>query len=683
MEEILKNNEIENIKVESDVEYIESNTKGKLRKIIEGSIFNSPTVFIKELFQNAYRANAKNVYIDIEDDCMIIRDDGCGLKNKKSILTFDYSEWDSTKEGFGIGFWSVLSIPNLVYVKIESRKLYIYLDVERVKDTLAVETSILNSYIKGFSVELKSNYISENKYLIMDNLKECGKYMPFNVYINYNKIEKENLFDKIDNKCSDIYNTRLFKSKISVSSDYYDYPEVYYENRLVEKLYEFPYVKGIIILKKNSVNLKEPDRESIIYNKKREILISKFNDCVKDLNKNLLNTSEDSDSIIDEFAEPLKKYLNPNDYGKFLYADETLTLNQFDKINEIVKNNYDLDEVKILDVLNSTADGTKEWISKEYLTEDSNELLDFNKIAQNDCTDINDLNINVFKINDKIFIKKEMLKNDVDELDYIVSEPEEKNEKIDTSDFEANFNNSDIIEMIEGSEEVDAFALLNKQNKTNIKDLIKKNKYCMWVKSSEIDMYLNHISIAEYNGVTVFKAKNVLFEEYFKSICLTHVSNLNNAIFESYNIIKNNPMSKKEEMFLLLLEPIRKMYNLEPNIFKIGNIESKIQFTLGEKTFPPKVRRNTSKKIETYAICRGNSIIFDRHAIKLKLFNLNIDKDNFSIGRHELKCLMYNLDTIAHELAHLLYGTTDNTKEHFVAERKISREIIDYIVKNY
>lgn len=684
MEALVRNEmleaEILNKEYESNIEYIESDTKGKLRKIIEGSIFSGPTVFITELFQNAYRAKAKNVYVTIKDDCMSVYDDGCGLKNTKALLTFDYSEWDSTKEGFGIGFWSVLSIPELLYVDIKSRKNHLILDVEQVKDTLAVETSILNESLKGFKVELKSNYILTNSAEIINTLKVCGKYMPFDLYVNDRKIEKENLFDKVTGEYSQTYNTRLFETKMSVSSKHYDYPEVYYENRLVEKLYDFPYINAVILLKKNSVNLKEPDRTSIIYNHKRDKLEEKVKECVVDLYKSYLNINE-NDHMLDEYEQPLSIYLTPKDYCKFLYADETLKLTPMDKMIEIL-NNTGIDETKILDVLNSTVEGDDEWVVKENTSEELSANLDFYSISQNDCTDINDLNINVFKIQNKVFIKKEIKTDESEEVeDDIVKE--DAVEDIDTSDFEANFNNEDIVETTAVCRKEDILKKSKNNNKVNIKDLIKNNKYCMWVKSSEVDTYLNYISIAEYNGVKVFKAKNVLFEKYFEFIGLTHVSDLNNAISTDYNIIKNNPMSKKEEMFLLLLEPIRKMYKLEPNVFQVGNIEQKIQFTLGGKVFSPKIRKNTSKKIETYAVNRGNTIIFDRHAINLKLFSLNIDKDNFSVGKHELKCLMYNLDTISHELAHLLYGTTDNTKEHTTAEKKISEEIIDYIVKKY
>lgn len=52
-----------------------------------------------------------------------------------------------------------------------------------------------------------------------------------------------------------------------------------------------------------------------------------------------------------------------------------------------------------------------------------------------------------------------------------------------------------------------------------------------------------------------------------------------------------------------------------------------------------------------------------------------------TIGKNELKCLMYNLDTITHELAHVLYKTTDNTKEHFLAQIKIQEQITKLYIK--
>lgn len=42
---------------------IQSDTNGKLKKIFEGKVFESPETFITELFQNAYRAKATDVRV--------------------------------------------------------------------------------------------------------------------------------------------------------------------------------------------------------------------------------------------------------------------------------------------------------------------------------------------------------------------------------------------------------------------------------------------------------------------------------------------------------------------------------------------------------------------------------------------------------------------------------------------
>ena len=42
---------------------------------------------------------------------------------------------------------------------------------------------------------------------------------------------------------------------------------------------------------------------------------------------------------------------------------------------------------------------------------------------------------------------------------------------------------------------------------------------------------------------------------------------------------------------------------------------------------------------------------------------------------------MYNIDTIAHELAHVLYHTTDNTIEHYKAQCSLQSDIVNLYLK--
>ena len=66
-------------------------------------------------------------------------------------------------------------------------------------------------------------------------------------------------------------------------------------------------------------------------------------------------------------------------------------------------------------------------------------------------------------------------------------------------------------------------------------------------------------------------------------------------------------------------------------------------------------------------------IVLDRSAMNFPAFQLRDTEGD--VGKHDYRWLLSNLDTIAHELAHVLYYTEDDTPEHFARTAQLSREI--------
>lgn len=663
---------------------IQSNTKGKLQKIMEGKVFDSSYTFLTELFQNSFRAKAKNVYIYVLENKFIMQDDGVGMKNPKSLLTFDYSEWDSTNEGFGIGFWSVLGVPELKTVEITSRTFNIFMDIEKAIDDLEVDVNTLQEPFPGFKVLLVSDYFNENKSELIDKINKAGMYMPYNIFVNDKQIEQKSLLTRTESEFKKEFNTRLFNANLGVS-DGRDCIEIYYENRLVKEFYDVPYITGVLLLKNNAVTLKEPDRTSIVYDSKYYAFKDKIFECVKTLYKDFIkdlfecNDMRYIDNTLDNYDRAIAYYLDVKDYQKYLLCDEKdLELSIESKIKkEVERNNPE----NVINILNGVSGN---WI-----------LLDEKPLIQgkieNFSIDEDSIKVrNILFIGDKIFKKISDDSQEEDEKEVAVDIIEKKNEEAIKSEVSIKseddiFDISDSFIYKDNQDDIKTHTIKTSTKKlqgNNLLDLIKKSKAVMWVESNSTDYYEEQISLAESYKIKVIKSKNKLFERFFTEKSIPHVSTIESVSSIERKITEINPKTFKEEQFLLLLEPIRKKYKLPENIFKIGNIDIEYIYEYDGKRIVTKKLKNKIGQINVYGVNYNGGIIFDRRALDLKRFNLSITKDEYVLGKHELRCLLCNIETVAHELAHRLYATKDDTVIHYKMTERLQDEITAFLIKN-
>lgn len=667
-----------------------SNTEGKIKKLMDGNIFSNNKTFITELFQNSQRAKAKEIYITQYDDIFSFKDDGVGLKNQQALFTFDYSDWDSTDEGFGIGFWSVLAIPDLEKITIISNYSLIECDVNLLRKIVnnevnedvqsALKSEQLPAKEYGFKVILKSSYFSNNNINKEDILK-CSRYLDkIDTYYNDMLLPKSDLFDLVNNSIySKVFNTRLFSAKLEISEN--DYITVYYENREVCKIYQLSYVSGIIKLNKNAVTLREPDRTSIVYNHKFINLLDKLKSCAKELYKGFISQYINDDTYVKRYERGIDKYLDVKDYEKLLTINFIGVLNEIDgnknkeDINIYVHNHLSNEEniEKEFDESNNNSDNISGFEDGSLVNDDGYVTIstcninnaDEVTIEDNNTYDINNTKDNIQSVfeskkdNEQTVLNN---KNSIFNTDEYLGENTEKNLVSNLTTYR---NKSTV----------------SKQNIStlSLKNYIKKNKIMVWVRRDEADSYKDAIALAEYFKIKVIIAKNKLVENFFIERNIDYIDSIKDKINITLYKKDIEPKTDKEAIFLKILEPIRVNYKLPKGFFKIANIEKETRITLNgiDKIVKEK---NSRKQIYTYAEATANGIFFDRYAIALNKFTL-FNSNDVSIGKNELKCIMYNIDTIAHELAHVLYHTTDNTIEHYKAQCSLQSDIVNLYLK--
>jgi hypothetical protein len=572
---------------------ITSDARQKLRKIQNGDVFDSPYVWITELMQNSYRARAKNVQFKIEGNVVAVVDDGVGSKSPKSILTLDYSDWESTDEGFGLGFWSVLAIPKLAHVTVVSKNWSALINITNLFATGVPEADVEtdNGSIGGFGVRLISEWFSEHRGSITDEIRKVGETQPYNVYINDVLIRKRDITSDVNSEYRRVIENNKVSGVIGVTTKNWKSPTLYYERREIGHLsaLEMNGITGIIELKPKALNLKEPDRKAVVKNNKYDSFVKMIHDEAVKMYLGFLENAPDEK--VNEYANTIDLVVPVNAYENVLTTSD--------------------------DIIAMTIE-----------SEGENEIDDTTAIAFPDATNIT-------------LAQYEQPSADV--VGKIVAMPT-PNTQVGTAKHTH---------------------LGGVHKKTTLKEIVRATKKKVWIKASEMESLAEIKAKAEYYGVKVFVAKNVLHERAFEKWGVSHITALENGIVKRNIKTDVELKTDKEINFIRLLQPITKKYGLPENTFLIGNLKLIVETNLDGKVIDRDV-----KVVE--GVKDGEHIILDRKSLGLKRFHLYGN----GFGQHEMKALMANIQTIAHELAHLLYNTTDNTVGHYKLQEQIYEEIV-------
>ena len=244
-------------------------------------------------------------------------------------------------------------------------------------------------------------------------------------------------------------------------------------------------------------------------------------------------------------------------------------------------------------------------------------------------------------------------------------------------------NSNEVPKWVDMSEMCEAIKNIEKVNTTYelegrarrpegmLERLLKKHKKVLYVPTREVEMYEKEIREAEYHGFSIMYAKNRLYENAFAFYGVHSIADFDKLIEEEYVIENDEPMSKKESRFLTLMKRVEQHYGMKDNSIRLANLSkiTKLRDT-GE------VISKDSEKV--HGLCdRLNGIVYlDRRIIKFPEYRAQAP-DYPNITAHDYKVLLRVIHTLAHELAHLLYGFADNTLEHAQGISKIITELAE------
>lgn len=327
--------------------------------------------------------------------------------------------------------------------------------------------------------------------------------------------------------------------------------------------------------------------------------------------------------------------LKAPDRKEFIYDDKRRAL--MDKVTEEIRNMY-----------------------REFIQTATDEELDQFEIPINEYLEVEEY-ARFLSVSEKLFKATD---------EEVVDQEEKSNEVPKWVDLSNLFKATKNIEKVNTTYELEGTARARRPEGM-LERLLKKHKKVLYVPTREVEMYEKEIREAEYHGFSIMYAKNRLYENAFAFYGVHSIADFDKLIEEEYVIEDDEPMSKKELRFLALMKRVEQHYGMKDNSIRLANL-SKITKL-----------RDTGEVIskdseEVHGLCdRLNGIVYlDRRIVKFPEYRAQAP-DYPRITAHDYKVLLRVIHTLAHELAHLLYGFADNTLEHAQGTKKISMELAE------
>lgn len=232
----------------------------------------------------------------------------------------------------------------------------------------------------------------------------------------------------------------------------------------------------------------------------------------------------------------------------------------------------------------------------------------------------------------------------------MVEELEVRNEERETIDYEESQSNNNETEVVvrTGGE-------------------IRNNKATFYVRKKDIEIYQDKLALAEYHKTPVIIIRNKLEERVVENKQgFYHIDELKEKVELSAQLKKVGAVDEVEERAMWLFEVLSKGLGFANNIFRIGDMTVYKETKVAEDTV-------TKEEEPALAIARGQEIYIDRSCLRKE--KLTVSKSN-RITNADRSFIVNNMETIAHELAHIMHGTEDNTKEHAEAQVAITNKIL-------
>ncbi|WP_145413485.1 hypothetical protein [Paenibacillus xylanexedens] len=280
-------------------------------KLLRQSTFKDKLSFLDEDIQNAQRAKATEVMIEIDqfNRKVTIENNGQKLTNPQALFSIAESEWDEdiqkSESPFGMGFFSNITVSD--HIEVFSGNRHIIFNVKEMiqSNKTDIEVNEIDNTYEGFKLVLNNFDFKEvPSSLIRERVELLGKYIhELDIYCNGVLQPKKNLTDTDGSIFSSVIKTDNIQGWIALNSGFGDNLKVFYKGRLVTKLDSHYYIKGDLHINDKTLNLTSPDRKDIVRDDKYYAFLNEVTNHIKELaNESFLNGKQRN---IDEYIDAI------------------------------------------------------------------------------------------------------------------------------------------------------------------------------------------------------------------------------------------------------------------------------------------------------------------------------------------------------------------------------------------
>ena len=588
-------------------------------KLFRQSTFKDVLCFLDEDIQNAQRAKATELRVTTakNEGILIIENNGKVLEDPQSLFSIAESGWDddtkSNENPFGIGFFSNISVSNLIEVITGDK--HIIFDVNKMINSGDCSLEVLKSeeYYDGFKLILNNfDYNDIAAYSIGERIERLGKYIhELDVYYNGCLQNKKDLTQSdINYTFSTTIEDDDIKGWIAIATNYAFTKEIsiYYKGRFVKNI-DYPYLKGDIHITDRLLNLTAPDRKDIIIDKKYSEFKELLDLYVKELAYDSFMNGEDK--YIEEYCSAINYYIDKK---------ELIKNAKFSVFKGSDKVNY-LKEIALVRKANKDIKTFKDYqchLDKESLPKEEDKV---EEVVVSET-----MHFNVPEA------KGTSYRDGYSSYSGGYStRPEIKKEELEVKDGESILNNSESV---------------------------------FWMTFDEIDKFEYKFNIIKHYGLKLIVARNKVEQSILESLNeqmrVFHVSELHKEVkFES--TISNTELSTKENRAFMILDMISKMFDFEHNIFSIGDVMSTKIISLGKTDIIDTI---IDDNVVIIRDSKTKKVYVDRSVIDLSNLSENLDDD---ISLQDVQFILRNLKDITDSIG-LLKGTANDTIRDIIIE---------------
>lgn len=176
-----------------------------------------------------------------------------------------------------------------------------------------------------------------------------------------------------------------------------------------------------------------------------------------------------------------------------------------------------------------------------------------------------------------------------------------------------------------------------------------------WVSEPELELYETAVTKMRESETIVIVAANSLQVDVLEESKIPHIKSYDSSVETTVKVAD----SEMQGNDLRLISAIKELEGVIPGI-------SKINFAVGDIEIRRKLNGSDIPTHITVAFYSKGSIYFQR----------NWDRDAEFTPHWLIGWFLRNTDTLAHELAHAIYGTADYTPQHYEVQIELAEKIL-------